>query len=521
MFKKFVPWRLSHWLIAALFMLLTACGGGGGGSSGGASNTTASYADGLGVSGLAPGTIVIGHIPNPLGDTYIPHIVEVSVAQDGDGRALAVWFMHDPAYTGYAAAWNRSDSSGQWGVQQPLIQAIGSTDEDGIVLRMNASGSAVLGWINNSGSYRAARFINGTGWDATFYDASGGAIPSFSTPNGWDLSMLADDSFVTSVSIADSANATYSFWALRQPTNGPPIFSLGISPADARSWSYSFLASRPDGTAMLSWVVPSAGSPGKLDVMAELGSVYSVAFAPFTIGTYPWLCYFSSPFYSEFRPLIVATSPTFHSALAVVASDVAGASKCLLDDLELIRLDTRLGINIASTRANSAGTVITATPVVVMDKNGNALAVWKEASTTLNLEQAQLMWSASLQGGPWSPAQPVISNLSEIGIVTRFGETSLAMNDNGQVIAAVVTNDSGQPYNPSVSYGQFSFTSGWTAWKRVANKYYISDPKVAINQSGKAIIVYSAMDVDRYDGQATLWLWPGSAPDTNIYAFSP
>jgi hypothetical protein len=253
--------------------------------------------------------------------------------------------------------------------------------------------------------------------------------------------------------------------------------------------------------------------------MAELGSVYSGAFAPFTIGTYSKLCETAGSAFSKyFNPLTVATSPTFYSVFAVVAEDAANPpnqNACTLHDLELVRLDTRLGIHVGSTRANSTGTFIPVAPVVVMDKNGNALAVWKEVSGTATSVQAQLMWSASLQGGPWSPTQPVISNQSEIGAVRWTGEISLAMNDSGQAIAAVTSSDDANLRLDKLSYGRFSFVTGWTTWHLIANKPDIGDPEVAINQSGNAIIVYSALDVDR-----TLTTpWP-SNPAINIYTFS-
>lgn len=273
---------------------------------------------------------------------------------------------------------------------------------------------------------------------------------------------------------------------------------------------------------MLAWVAGSSASQSQVDIRARLVSVYSGGGAPFTIATYPRVCPTTGyGFDSAFNPLIAATSPTFFSTLAVVVQDSAASSiSCLIQDLELIRLDTSGGISIRTTRVNSADTAITAAPKLVMDQSGNALAVWKESSGT-GIAQTQLMWSASLQGGAWSTPQPVISNLSAIGVVPRGGEISLAMNDNGQAVAALVTHDADPTIaNPSVSYGRFSFASGWTTWTRVANKTNISDPKVAINQSGNAIIVYSALDMNRVGGRA-----PGTfsapIPATNIYAFRP
>jgi hypothetical protein len=168
-FMKGVSLKFLRITSVALCLVLAACGGGGGG---GASNATVNYTDGLGTSGLAPGTVVIGHDSFP--QNIYPKYGKVAVALDDNDRALAVWVMHDSG----SAAWNQSDSSGTWGTQQSLTQVSGITYQfSTIVLRMNVLGNAILGWVDSGATIaeHAARFIKGVGWDASFYDASGGS----------------------------------------------------------------------------------------------------------------------------------------------------------------------------------------------------------------------------------------------------------------------------------------------------------------------------------------------------------
>ena len=61
---------------------------------------------------------------------------------------------------------------------------------------------------------------------------------------------------------------------------------------------------------------------------------------------------------------------------------------------------------------------------------------------------------------------------------------------------------SGSQLNESVSVGSFDFTNGWGAWKRVANKQSLTEPQVAINASGQALVAYVGIPAKRVNGKA-------------------
>ncbi|MBI5889248.1 MAG: hypothetical protein HZB47_01045 [Nitrosomonadales bacterium] len=493
--------RLSF--VLSFVVALAGCGGGG---STGSNTPQVVYADGLGVSGVATGTTVVGQDANPIYSTSHPSVVLAD-----DGKAMAVWVTHGANYLEDSFAWNQSNANGVWATAQPLSLGAGIPNyDDSITLRANSAGNAVLGWIEFVGqsqtrANRAARFINGSGWDATKFDISG----DYSYPSSWDLAMLDDDSYVSRVTTYDSSSGIYTYSLLRQPGAGATEYLFGLQ---SSSWAqFTAHAVRPDGNFVQYWVAPDA--TGGYEVKARFAAVGGVAFASFPVASVPAVCAWggSSGFY--FNPMMAATSPTFHNALVIVA----GESDCTKHDLELVRIDTSGGISIEATRVNSPNTIVTMAPVIVMDKDGNALAVWKEAPYNDSLAPAQLMWSASLAGGAWSTAAPVITNLSAIGRVKQYGEIALAMNANGEAIAAIRTEDSDTSLvNPSVSVGKFKFASGWADWSRVANKTNISTPAVAINASGSAIVMYSALDVDRVNGKAAQG-WSGSTV-TKVFA---
>lgn len=490
--------RLS--LMLCFLAVLASCGGDGGGSTSPGTVTPVTYADGLGVSGVAVGTTVVGQDDNPWYAASHPSVVLAD-----DGKALSVWVTHGASYLENVFTWNQSNASGVWATAQPLSLGAGIPGYgDGITLRANSAGNAVLGWIEHVGqsqtwANRAARYFNGSGWDAAKFDISDGSSGSdYSYPATWDLAMLDDDSYVSRI---DGRNSLL----LRQPRTGTVEYLFD------KPGGYVAHAFRPDGNLVQYW--SELGASGGVVVKARFAAVDGVAFASFPVTSVPAMCIWGGSSGSYFYPLVAATSPSFHNALAIVA----GESDCTKHDLELVRIDTSGGISIEATRVNSPNTIITMAPVIVMDKDGNALAVWKEAPYNDSLAPAHVMWSASLAGGAWSTAAPVITNLSAIGRVKQYGQIALAMNANGEAIAAIVTEDADTTLvNPSVSVGKFKFTSGWADWSRVANKTNISTPAVAINASGSAIVMYSALDVDRVNGKAAQG-WSGGTV-TKVFA---
>lgn len=509
-------------VMALMIELLAGCGGSGGGSSSSDSPPPTVYADGLGVSGLATGTMVVG--VDASNTNYSASHPSIALADNG--KALVAWVAHAGGTLKDSLAWNQSDAGGQWGTAQSLALGTGVIGSwwDAITLRSNSAGDAVLGWLEQETRKkepcgtepceyavtlnRAARFIDGVGWDATKYDANGGsAAYGFSYPSNWDLAMLDDRSFVSSVTIAAPLSPASGSYVMRQPITGNSELLLG--PLSAY---YSTLAIRSDGDGVQYWGAP--GTSGGYDVKGRFVSVSGVALGPFPIGTFR-LCLPSDGFTASSSPFVAATSRSFHDTLAIVTAEPGGL--CDQHDLELVRIDATMGISIRTTRANSPNTIIPRPPVVVMDSKGDALAVWKEAPYNDRTASARLMWSASLNGGEWSTPAPVIANQAEIGTIRQASLIALAMNGNGEAIASIVTEDADKTVvNPSVSVGRFNFSSGWSTWRRVANKTNISAPAVAINGGGAAIVAFTALDVDRVNGKAATG-WSGGTT-TKVFA---
>lgn len=490
----------------ALSCLLVACGGGGGG---GAKEDPANLADGLGADGHAAGTVDLGFSGTGWSGLY-----RVASALADDGRALVVWRTGDSAGN-TSTYWSQSSAAGAWSAAAPLPQVSNVSAFYGVTLRMNPAGNAVLGWVNQEraapsterSERRAARFIQGQGWDAGTYDVSGGTSSHhYGFTSSWDLSMLDDDSFTSTVTLPGASTGS-RYGVSRTVTSGAQAIALLTADQNISSTQqYAAFAPKPDGSGygLLYHAGASTSSPGQIDINAQLASVHSGAFAVFPVGTYRGLCYTSA--YDE--AIVAATSPLAEGVLAVVTPEISGGTgSCNRHNLQLIRVYTSGSIMVTNTRANTAGTSLPVAPVVAVDQAGNAIAVWKESTgTAFNTDSSntyRLMWSQSLHGQPWSTPQALISNLGDIGRVGNSGHIALAMNASGQAVAAVLLQSrvAGE-LDESIAVGNFSFSTGWTPWKRVANKLMISEPHVSINASGQGLVTYTGYKLKRVGGKA-------------------
>lgn len=505
--------------------LLAACGGGG--DSPEAKVDPANEADGLGSAGHPASTAELGNAA--LSGAEHSGTPQVAIALSDQGRALAVWQVMAPQAGDKTAAWAQTSTTGTWGPATPLPQAHNSSGFFNLTLRMNQHGNAALGWVNQAlvapsteeADYRVARFIQSAGWDTPTYDASGGTSAStYGSSNAWDLAMLDDDSFTASVRMPGTSGYTSAI--LRNDQLGQQtINQQGSNQTSLIYYPYAAFTPKSNGYGLLYRLSDSISSPGQVDIKAQLSSIYSGALGAFPIATYRGVCYNEA--YDS--PLVAAITPQAEGVLAVLAADVIGSTAtCQSHNLQLHRVYTASSIMVTSTRLNSLGTSLPVSPAVAVDQSGNALVVWKESTGSsfgsTPGSTVRLMWSKSSYGGTWSTPAPLVTNLSALGTVPSWGHVSLAMNASGQAVVSVkldgLVNSS---INQSILIGRFTFADGWTGWRVVANKQNLSEPQVAINASGQAVIAYTALSAPRVNGRAPTSFSSTSTP-VKAFAYS-
>lgn len=511
------------WLLVCA---LSACGGGGGGDAP-RPGDPANQADGLGAAGHKPGTVELGSAAFTGGSHAA--IPQVAVAISDLGQALAVWQVKAAQVADDSMAWAQTSPGGVWSAAGSLPQASNAQSFYGLVLRMNSVGNAVLGWVSTDltapytdQKFQAVRFIQGTGWEAQVNDVSGGSsAATYHHTSSWDLSILDDDALITSVRLPGTTGYTNAI--LRVNEQGQK--TIGFHGNNQNVLIYSpyaaFSPKLTNGYGLSYRLTDSAASPGQIDITAQLASVYTGGFAPFPVATYRSVCYTEA--YDS--PLVAAVTQQAEGVLAVVTGEVVGGvSSCSsTHELRVHRVYTQSSIMVTSTRLNGASSFLPVAPVVVVDQAGNALAVWKETTGSqpfgYGADTTRLMWSRSLHGDAWTTPAPLIANLSELGVVPREGHIALAMNPNGEAVLSVKLHGlSGHSLNQSIVVGRFSFGGGWSSWSAVANKAWMSEPQVAINASGKAVLVYTAWALDRIGGRAPTVLY--GEPQIKAYALS-
>lgn len=491
---------------AVMFLALSACGGGSGESPAATAPVAApapapvqapvqATADGLGMAGHTPDTVKIPLSPTgPYGT--VPG-VRLAVGLSDDGRALAAWQLSSlPRKTDRVIVWAQSNLSGVFSAPAILSQAGSGTYLYRLTMRMNTAGHAVLGFVKEaeegvSPMPKVARFIQGSGWDPVSYDPTAGfALGKLATAGAsWDLTLLDDNSFTYSTGTKNSVSVAQT------AANGQQKRMLETElDASGTVSEYSYFAPRGNGDGLLYTAAYTIeGSTSKAKVSARLAGVNG-ALRPFSLGTFGALCF--HPNYEH--PMVAATTSNGEGVLAFNVTETSG---CETNELQLVRVYTRSAIRVETARLNSPRTYLPAAPAVVVDKAGNALAVWVEAigkrGQDSETDTVRLMWSRSPYGGSWSTPEALMPAGLSTGLL-RTNPVALAMNAEGQAVAAVRLGN----MNPTISVARFDFKSGWGAWKMVANKQDLSPPAVAINTSGQAVVIYSGFDAERVDGKA-------------------
>jgi hypothetical protein len=487
-------------VMACMLATLSACGGGGGSGKDDRADPK-NAADGLGDYGEVPGTVKLGRVTQSSGSAGGGIYNGVTSALDDAGRALVAWRVDTGSFTTSQAAWAESSSTGAWSTTQSLPQA-SNISLYGMALRMNANGDAVLGWVdagnNTTLSYgrRAIRYTAGAGWSTTILDLSGGT--QYSTtghPIDWDLQLLSDGRLITKVAASGGPASV-----LEIDTGGNPSTALTAT-TEANRTAFAF---RPDGNGYRYMLEDSSSTPGAVELVFQRASVQLGPLGPLPIATYAGLCSYPS-WYSA--PSITAATASSERSVVAVLSRETSTSSCDTHNLQLLAVSDPSSIRADTQRANAFGSWLPVPPTLAMDQAGNTLAVWKEATGTQYGVQTgntyRLMWAQALAGQAWSTPQTLIPNLASLGTIPNDGRIVVSMNRSGQAVAALVLNDlTGSSINASIVLSRFDFTTGWSDWKRVANKLMVSDPSVSINASGAALLAYTAIDGRRIDGKA-------------------
>lgn len=494
---------------------LAACGGGGGGTATPVPLPTqvtppvvvpppvlppvvvppAEPADGLGIAGHLPGTLDLGSASLvPLNKANLPiSYAHMAVTLSDEGKALlALQYSNSYDVKNNLTYWAQSSPQGQWGSFQP-VAAAGLTGRTGsIELQMNAAGNAILNWTDLNPLYainpkafivNVARYIEGKGWDPVVYEPSAGDIGNYSHVGaGTDISLLADSSFTYSGLASD-------YEVIRTTLDGRqqrllPVNRTYPGPDTPKfAGQYTFFAPHADGYGLYYTSSFSRTEKGITDLNVRWADVNNVAFAPWTIASYSGFC--------ASRPIVATTTDYAEGVLSVVSQDSAD---CKTENLDLIRVNRRSGLNAKITRVSEKNVSILFPPKIFNDAQGNALAVWVERTKQESgtpITPVRTMWSRSMYGENWSIPQILMSNspASSFDYLTDQN-IAVAMNAAGQAVAAkLVQNDD---YSISIMVNKFAMGTGWGGWTKVAHKAEGLNPRVAINASGQAVVAYLA-----------------------------
>lgn len=449
-------------------------------------------ADGLGIAGHLPGTLDLGAASLvPLDKGGFPSsYTHMAVALSDEGRALlALQYSKSYDTQNNRTYWAQSTPQGQWGSFQP-VAAAGLTGRTGSIdLQMNAAGNAILSWTDgnvltasdpNSFSLNVARYIEGKGWDPVAYEPSAGDIKNYSdVGSGTDISLLADSSFTYS-GVASDYEVVRTTLDGRQHRLLPVRRSYPGPETSIFAHEYTFFAPHADGYGL--YYTSSFSQNGMTDLNVRSADVSNLAFAPWTIASYSGFC--------ASRPIVATTTDYSEGVLSVVSRDSAD---CTTENLDLIRVNRRFGVNAKITRVSEKNVSILFPPKIFNDTQGNALAVWVEqtkAEPGALKAPVRTMWSQSRYGENWTTPQVL---LSERGF--KFDHQidqniSVAMNAAGQAVAAkLVENDD---YSMSIMVNKYATGTGWGGWTKVAHKAQTLNPRVAINAAGQAVVAYLA-----------------------------
>lgn len=508
------PWRPAVAILTVL--ALQACGGGGE-SSRSSDVDTANNADGLGVQGHLSGTQAIG-LANPMGQTSMAPAYEAVTLRD-DGTALATWRLNDVNDSQRSTlAWSQMDSRGNWSASQTLTQMNGRLSYQPFTLRTNAAGNAVLAWTK--GPYYATNpqdigqalvYSRATGWSATATGIAQGSspkLPTYQEAPSWALD-IQDDGTLLSTAFNESGQSGL----LRVDASGQQTFTLADPASVSSTFAPFTTAADPTG---LTFYFDNTARNAKV----RLGTSTD----PSRFAALPVQAGVSCHEYLRFAPIIAKASSSQAGIAAItLGDDVSPTHTCSTQRMFLTRVDTWPTFRISSVQANATHTALDFPPQIAIDAQGRALAIWCEGVLNNHFYTSnwQCKWSKSLPGEAWSKPQDLIPNLPQMGSYSGNSRPVLAMNANGDAVAAMkLAGTNLSTIDDRIVVAKFSFDQEWQPWFIAANKLGLSTPAVSINASGASLLTYSGFDLPRINGHAPTGFTytDANAPLNRVYA---
>jgi hypothetical protein len=506
-------------LTACVAAALSACGGGGS-SSDNTAVANGNLSDGLGERGELPGTVVVGDALDWAAQSGLGVIPLGAILVGDDGSTQYAWKAATSPDT-YAVRWARSANgtspSAAWSAATTLAAAPLNRYTTQLLLRGNASGQAVLGWMEGgyldvNATGQLLRRDASTGWESTTLASTATALNGLGQA-GWQLHLQADGTVVSGA---------------RTLFGGP---GLSVTPGGATStpatafdnslYAWVFAPFGPASQSGISVAVQDSGAGNDTqNVYVRVDSPVthqSWASAAVTDLQFRRICR-TGP--QQANGIQVVANASRHAALAVWEADTSGS--CSTPNLRLVHVSVADDLTTYTFRSKyyvNWSTTPLQVPRLAIDTQGRALALWcrdpNSGATRSGPPLAGCVWA---QGGPtqaWTDEAALVANLGSLGTQDVNQAAVLAMNPNGQAVAAlaILGPATSGGINPLLITSRFSFDGGWQAWATVANKLELSAYDVGINTSGQAMVGYTALDGLRQNGSVSqgLTVTPGAS----------
>lgn len=383
----------------------------------------------------------------PPSDQYGEH----KLAMDGSGNAVAVWSKPVDNYWRLFAS--RHDGTG-WGSIQPIEN--GTESAYFHTIAMDPGGNAMVLWQQDNGIHQviyANRYANGTGWGTSTSLTSASEYANYPRvamdPNG-DAVAVWQQSDGTRNNIVTMRYSNGAGWGAAQPAESDP-----------GDTSQPVVAMDASGYAIAVW--QQADSIGRYAIRANV----------FTLGWRASQAIENHVSGSSDLPQLAMDGNG--NAMAVWQQPNGGFTGIFAS--RYVKGSGWGAAQRLDTVANHASD-----PQLAMDANGNAMAVWYQYDgTTYNIHASRY-----LNGNGWEASQ-LIETTTDSAISPQ-----VAMDSSGNAIAVWYQLDS--TYT-RIFANRYIAGSGWQGAVQFGN--YVgnaSSPKVAMNGSGTAVVVWQQND---------------------------